>query len=432
MEKSINHQQSIIHYGTMGMHWGRHKKADPIQVVRAKKTVEETKITLKKARREMNYETGYGTILPSQAVQKKFNSAQNEYKYATQDLTNIKVLNKLQHKPKSKTQLALEDRYKKRGFSDDEAAVAAYQNIRTKKIIAAVAGTAIVVGGGYAAYKIHDARIDKIIKAGTTIQNISSDDNPGIRDAFYAANNKMDKVKYRGMYGQQLMTNSTDKKVIQKEIKALSDIKQASFKNAKNSLEDLLKSDTEFSEDLKKYLGSPSIQMKFGEGSAGRMGTAAKSLANGKIDKNVYEAFNIALVDHDPAMQKMTDKYFGELTKRGYNAIRDVNDSKYSGYKSLNPIIAFGTTGKIEVVDIKKLTEQEVIKAKDIAFAQIAVSTFVPQGAAVAATLIANNKLTKVINDAPTKRKVNAYIRDNPNTKMTITEISRMIERSAF
>ena len=51
-------------------------------------------------------------------------------------------------------------------------------------------------------------------------------------------------------------------------------------------------------------------------------------------------------------MQSLTDKYFSELTKRGYNAIKDVNDNKFSGYKALNPIIAFNAKGKIDVVDV--------------------------------------------------------------------------------
>lgn len=423
----------IRHVGVLGMHWGRHKKNEPIQTVQARKKVVEAKGVLKKAKQDMNYNTGYGMVAASKDVQKKFDSAKDEYRYAKQDLASINVLRKLSSKPKSSAQLAMEEKYKKKGLSEDEAAVAAYQNIRTKKIIAAVGATALVAGGAYAAYKIHDSRIDKIIKSGSTIQNISGDANPGIRDAFYGSNNKLDRIKYRGLYGQQVLASSSDKTAVQKEIKALSDIKQASFKNAKSSFDDLLKNDREFAMNFTKYLNDPITKEKLGGvGPAGvRIENARKSLAAGKFDKNLYETFNTALVDHDASMQKVTDKYFGELSKKGYNAIRDVNDHKYSGYKAFNPIIAFNTTGKVDVVDIKKLTEEEVMKAKDIAYVHIVGSTLAKQGAAVSAVVLANSKFQSTTKKMSTNKKVAAYIRDNPATKKTTTEIARMIERSA-
>lgn len=426
----ITDGNELTHFGVKGMRWGHHKKAEPIHITNARSKLTETKSNLKKATREFNRSTGYGMVPPSKEALRKFNLAAKENKFAKQDLTSTIILNKLNSKPKSKTQLAMEEEYKKKGMSDNEASVAAYQNIRTKKILAAVGGTALAVGAGYAAYKIHDSRVDKIIKAGTTIQNISGDDNKGIRDAFYASSNTLDRIKYKGIYGSQIRANNPGTTVVKKEIKALADIKQASFKNAKNSFEDLLKNDQEFADDLKKYLNAPYTANKFGITHFGQFEKAKQSLNKGILDKNLYETFNTALVDHDAEMQKLTDKYFSELSKRGYNAIKDINDVKYSGYKAINPIIAFNTQGKVDVVDIKQLADKEINKAKGIAYTQIVGSAVVAQGAIISAAVLGSRKLNDATVQKVINNKVAEYVRDNPTTKMTTTEIARMIERS--
>ena len=173
-----------------------------------------------------------------------------------------------------------------------------------------------------------------------------SHDPEGVRDAFYASSNKLDRVKYQGIYGDTLIKNKGQ--AVKKEIKVLSDIKQASPKNAQKALEDLIKNDRQFARELTQYMNETVTQpLKFNVHHQGRFIKAAEAATSGKVDKNLYEAFNVALVDHDPKMQSLTDKYFSELTKRGYNAIKDVNDNKFSGYKALNPIIAFNAKGKI-------------------------------------------------------------------------------------
>lgn len=47
----------------------------------------------------------------------------------------------------------------------------------------------------------------KTIKSGTTIQNISNDDNKGVSDPFYFSKNAMDKIKYKGIFGKSLSFN---------------------------------------------------------------------------------------------------------------------------------------------------------------------------------------------------------------------------------
>lgn len=429
-EVTMNNNYELQHYGVLGMKWGKRKRVpDSPAVTRSKQRVAETKAKLKKEQKIYNKKTAYGAVTASPSVQKPYIDAIREHNYAKKDLGNTKILDKINAKPKSKSQLKLEAKYQKQGMTNDEAAVEAYKNIKTRNMLIAIGGTAVVVGGGYAAYKLHDSRVDKIIKSGTMIQNISGNDNKGVRDAFYASSNKLDRVKYQGIYGDTLIKNKGQ--AVKKEIKVLSDIKQASPKNAQKALEDLIKNDRQFARELTQYMNETVTQpLKFNVHHQGRFVKAAKAATSGKVDKNLYEAFNVALVDHDPKMQSLTDKYFSELTKRGYNAIKDVNDNKFSGYKALNPIIAFNAKGKIDVVDVAKLTNEQVSRSKTIGYAHILGTEAVKLGAVYTGGIVAANKLGDVTVSSLNNKQASQYRKQHPGTKMSNTEIIRMIERS--
>lgn len=161
------------------------------------------------------------------------------------------------------------------------------------------------------------------------------------------------------------------------------------------------------------------------------MRRAQKSLAKGIVDKNVYEVFNAALVDHDSSsMQVNSKKFFDALGRKGYNAIKDVNDAKYSGYKSLNPIIVFGSKGKVDVINVKKLTEKEIARAGNISYAHIFGSSLVKQGAAITAGMIGAKTVSSAAKRRRERIRIEAYKKDNPGTKLSNTEIIRMLERN--
>ena len=113
--------------------------------------------------------------------------ATNRVDWAKEKLSSEKVKEKLnaETKEKSKHRLKLEEEYRSKGMSEEEAAVAAYKRMRTEKIIAATAGVTIAAATAYVAYKHYDKTVDKFIKAGTELQNMSGNSNKGVSDAFY-------------------------------------------------------------------------------------------------------------------------------------------------------------------------------------------------------------------------------------------------------
>jgi len=414
----------LRHIGVLGMHWGIRKKEESKNINGVKARVSESKKTYDQAIKKMRRETIYGLIAPSKNTLSTVKKATLKYNYSLQDLKSTKILEKLNSKPKSKLQLSTEEKYKEKGMNNDEAAIAAYQNIKTKKILAVVAATVAASATGYAIYKYRDARVDKIIKADTLLQNISSDSTQGVRDAFYSSKNKLDNIKYQGLYGEVLSNNSDG--AIKKQIKVLSDIKQASYKSAKDTLSELVSKDEDFKKNISDYFNNNYVQLSDRYDLIAEK--AKNSLSKGIVDKNVYDFFNASLVDHSEERQPLNDKFFEALRSKGYNALKDVNDSKYSGYQSINPIIAFNTKGLVDVVDIKKLTDSEISKSKNIAYSTILGSELVKQGAIVVGSFLTANKIKSTIANGKNVERVQVYRKEHPNTKLSNTEISRMLE----
>lgn len=392
---------SIRHFGILGMHWGDRRKSESKEVLTAKKSLDSAREKFKNTSSE---------------------KAALKYRYAREDFNNTKILDKLNLNDKSKTQLKLEIKYKERGMNNNEAAVAAYKNIRTRKIVAISGAVAIAAIAGYAAYKIHDDRVDKIIKSGTLLQNITNDDTMSIRDAFYSSTNKSDKLKYKGIYGKVLQNRGD---VYEKQVQVLKDIKQASPKTARDTFATLMRTDKdfadEFSNTVKKYATSPQFE------------SGAKSLAKGKIDKNLYEAFNVALVDHSPEAQVRSSKFYQALFDKGYNAVKDVNDVKFSGFQAKSPIISFKTSGIVDVVSNKKIAAEIIEKANTKSMNSLIVSTTAREysklGASFAGLAAAAGVYDTVSSKQTINQAINEYQKENPNTKKTYTEIRRMVER---
>lgn len=187
-------------------------------------------------------------------------------------------------------------------MTKEEAELAAYKRIRTEKTIAIVAGMTVVAAAAYVGYKHYDNTVDRLIKSGTVLQNMSNNANRGVSDAFYASFGKHDNNRYLGFYGSQLQKSVNygfSSGVYKTNIKLGDDLRLASPKNAVNVLRRTMQKDSQFADGVRQSLKGLS-QASLSPNQKKVFDKALKSLNAGKIDNHVYEAVNIALVDHTP------------------------------------------------------------------------------------------------------------------------------------
>lgn len=335
---------------------------------------------------------------------------------------------KMVNSKKTNRQNQLENEYIKSGMLKNEAELAAYKRVKTEKILKVAAGTAIVAASAYVAYKHYDNNVDKLLKSGTKLQNISTNSNKGVADAFYASKNTMDNHKYRGMYGDTLnkggMFGRDNNSVYETKVKVNNALKVASQKSATDTLKSLVNKDPEYAKKLTEHLEGLSGQMST-EKQRSIVKKGLKSLNDGKVDSKVYEALNLGLVDHSTSGNEISRGFYDALKSKGYGAIKDINDSKYSGFKSSNPMIIFDGGSKTSVDSIRKLTTDEIKKSKTIGMADIVTKELAKQGA----MFVGSNAIVKTSIDTYKKKQDNKIISEyrakHPNSKLSSNEIVR-------
>lgn len=243
-------------------------------------------------------------------------------------------------KQKSEHRKRLENAYYKNGLSKKEAEKAADNRIKTEKILAAAAGVTVAVAVAYVAHKKLAPRINGVIRAGSSLQRIEMQNtNGGLHEVFYAAKGHHDKKRYRNKLSA-LRQRQTGEAYIMK-LRAKKNIKVASQHNAFKAYNKLYNEDAKFREIVNPYLQHVP--------------------GNLRNKKSGYEQFNVALVDfngNDHA-KYAADRFYNELKSKGYGAIQDVNDMKFSGYHAKNPLIIFDNkdNGNIMVESFKKINK---------------------------------------------------------------------------
>ena len=92
---TINTLEDLLqHHGTKGMKWGVRKSKSANQT-KAESEVVSRKNEFKKAKQKFNKESMYGTKVTSTSTRNKLNSGRRELGYAKQDLSKVKILEKL-------------------------------------------------------------------------------------------------------------------------------------------------------------------------------------------------------------------------------------------------------------------------------------------------------------------------------------------------
>lgn len=435
-------RNELYHHGIKGQRWGirRYQNADgsltpagkarySVNIDSAKARVKAANDEVKRAKKEYNRASLGGlNPLSQNAVRAKqdYQIAQGKTNWEKSKLSDEKAkaaLNK-EKGAKSKHRLQLEQHYRKKGMSDEEAEIAAYKRARTEKILAVVGGVTVAAAAAYAVHNHLDKNVDRIIRSGTVLQNMSNNSNKGIEDAFYASLNRSDNNKYRGLYGMQLFNSG---KVYETKIGVKNEMRVASEKNARKILSDMVNNGTinkdELSQRLKIYAGkTPTVKQDR------TFEKAISNLDKGIIDKNVYDAFNMTLPYNPdrPELSKMSKKFYNELTSKGYDAIMDVNDKRYSGYQSKAPIIAFNTAGKAAVDSSREVGIDEIMDQHTKSSFGLQAAKSIKQiaaSAAVAGGMAGANR----INEKRNHDKIVAnYKREHPNTTKSYNEIIDM------
>jgi hypothetical protein len=228
--------------------------------------------------------------------------------------------------------------------------------------------------------------IDSYLKQGTTFSRIQTSEQFE-KFAFYATYKNKDSDKYLGLFGKNLRTRAeSDAKAAEKQSNATGDIadinkaaelrerannikvyqlkidsvnklKVPSDENAAHITANLLK-EKDFKEnvvasiiDSKEKMKRPQQQLLFKQAQNALRKDPNKMSYSERVA--VYKALNLSLVNHNPQEIAAQDRFYGELKKKGYNALLDYNDKSYSSYHAKRPMIVFDT----DSVKLRSITE---------------------------------------------------------------------------
>lgn len=239
-------------------------------------------------------------------------------------------------------------KYRKKGLNEQQVEAKLQRRLKTEKTLLK---TAAVVGTAAAAYtlknKVQDDFIGRTIKKGKTFDSVSGADKIDKSRPVYGAFNKLDKLKYRGIYG-------TERK---RRYGQTSD-NLFTFKAKKDK-------------DLKKAADELGI------------------IYGGRAFKK-YDKFNIGLVgrgdNKNTPHAKAIDKFYKELKRQGYSGVMDRNDKKFSGYRTKNPTIFFDQK-HLKVAGKKRLTDEMIKKENGKAVPILTAQTLAKPASALAAVI---------------------------------------------
>ena len=228
--------------------------------------------------------------------------------------------------------------------------------------------------------------IDGYLRNGTTLARIQTAPNFE-KFAFYATYKKHDTEEYMGLFGKNLMSRAaadakraeeqanasgskTDLrtaktlreradniKVYQLKLEAAKKLKIPSDENAGDITAKLLKED-EFKknvvasiQDSKEKMKRPTQQILFNQAQNALKKDPERLTSSEKVA--IYKALNLSLVNHNPQEIAAQNRFYGELKKKGYNALLDYNDKEFSSYHAKRPMIVFD----VDSVRLQSITE---------------------------------------------------------------------------
>lgn len=321
----------------------------------------------------------------------------------------------------------LEKKYRDQGMSKQEAEQVAAKRIKAEKYVAVAAGVTLAACAAYVAYRGY--AVDKVLKSDTNFQRIMSTD-PG--QAFdmrpgrvYAAYDKRDRDKYKGLLAMYF--RSQGKTVHDVSLKYVDGVKVASRKRAEDTLISLYRNDEEFRSAFERSMtelgskdfGFATEKLRNMANETAKRTTTTK-MTDHYLRTKGYDVFNAGLVSRSSAGQKMANKFYDALKKQGVNAIEDINDKKYSGYRSKHPVIIFSGVYNWEQ---KVMNNPTISSAYRRAWRSINTENAVRTGARYAALYGGTGAALAGIGKISSNAIVNDYRTQHPNTKLTDAQI---------
>lgn len=207
----------------------------------------------------------------------------------------------------------------------------------------------------------------------------NGDFSAGLAKPFYAAYDKTDRMKYRGLYANQLLQGGA-RKIFDVEIKPKKNIKVAGDDTVKTAIRDILKSKDgrTFLEDAMQAnsacAGNPFLRFLAPERAAAHdaahaqfkklfassdLSTAVDKMSASELD-SIFKAINVNL---SGGGGKVGGRLYSTLRSMGYQAINDINDRIFSGYKAKDPLIVIDPSGVVGEVNGRQLGLMEINKA---------------------------------------------------------------------
>lgn len=315
------------------------------------------------------------------------------------------------------------ERYIAKGYNPNAAKAMAEQRMKTEAVLAVVGTIAVTAVAIKVARRIGQDYVDHTFKSGKIIQNIGANPNANFKDTpFFAAVNRADKKAYgmlypnekRGMVMRRVDEGGREYQgIFNNQVKLTGDVRRASVANAQKIFYEKMDSDPQFRKEVIDTLKKTS----YSDSKA-----AGEYLQKGKRARKLYDRFNQALATPQFQAAGIHKKYYDELKKHGYNAILDINDTRYSGYKKMSksPTIFFGDD-KWEKISSRKLSDTEIDEnVQKFAIGYLAKN----QGKSIA-KLVGAVAGVKAIKD---QSSVKQYIKAHPNTNLSRQEILERVK----
>ena len=150
------------------------------------------------------------------------------------------------------------------------------------------------------------------------------------------------------------------KDIYKAQMRVAKNLKVASQVHAKEALNEALK-DSNVRKEFLNYLNDQTKKSGYTTVRANLHQKALRDLTSGKVSKNVYEAFNLHIPHRDePSFKNIASPFFDVLRKHGYAAIEDINDMKLDSYKAKSPIIVFDGVNHLVKEGSEKMAKETI------------------------------------------------------------------------